>query len=297
MSARSFTLFLACLLLFVGPAAVCEEVNRPSLPAPEQPFRGKIGLTFKDSEPVKPELEVPSDLGLKDPPNILLVLIDDCGYGQMGTFSGGIPTPNMDRVVNNGLLYTFDDADAEDRHKTRYFEMLGNQGIYHDGWMASALRGDPWLSESPPIDLLNMPWELYNVEEDFTQANNLAKDNPEKLDEMVKLFFAEASKFNVLPLDGRKTARLDVSNRPSLIQGRTKFTYPNLLRLPEGASPDLKHKSHTITADVDIPEAGAEGMLFTQGGPLRRLRPHDQRRQTRLPLQPSRRRAVHRRIR
>ncbi len=164
------------------------------------------------------------------------------------------------------MVYTFDDADAKDRRTTQYFEMLGNQGIYHDGWMASAIRGVPWLSENPPMDLLNMPWELYHIEEDFTQSNNLAQENPEKLQELVKLFFAEAAKYNVLPLDDRKTARLNVENRPSLTEGRTKFVYPNLLRLPEGASPDLKHKSHTIIADVEIPESGAEGMLFTQGG-------------------------------
>jgi arylsulfatase len=144
--------------------------------------------------------------------------------------------------------------------------MLGNQGIYHDGWMASAIRGVPWLSENPPADLLNMPWELYNVEEDFSQSVNLAHSQPEKLQEMVKLFFAEAAKYNVLPLDDRKTERLNVENRPSLTEGRKTFTYPNLLRLPEGASPDLKHKNHTITASVTIPNGGAEGVLITQGG-------------------------------
>ena len=164
------------------------------------------------------------------------------------------------------MAYTFDDAKAKDRRTTQYFEMVGNQGIYHDGWMASAIRGVPWVSENAPADLLNMPWELYHVEEDFSQANNLAKSNPEKLDEMVKLFFAQAAMYQVLPLDDRKTERLNVENRPSLTQGRKNFTYPNLLRLPEGAAPDLKHKDHTITANVFIPETGAEGMLFTQGG-------------------------------
>ena len=98
------------------------------------------------------------------------------------------------------------------------------------------------------------------------KASDLAKENPEKLDELVKQFFAEAARYNVLPLDDRKTERLNVENRPSLTAGRKKFTYPNLLRLPEGAAPDLKHKSHTITAKVNIPDGGAEGMLFTQGG-------------------------------
>ena len=144
--------------------------------------------------------------------------------------------------------------------------MLGNQGIYHDGWMASAIRGIPWASENEPGDLLNMPWELYHVEEDFSQANDLAKENPEKLKELVKLFFAQASRYNVLPLDDRKTERLNVDNRPSLTAGRDTFIYPNLLRLPEGAAPDLKHRSHTIIADVEIPDGGADGMLLTQGG-------------------------------
>ncbi len=164
------------------------------------------------------------------------------------------------------MAYAFDDADAQDRRTTQYFEMLGNQGLYHDGWMVSAVRGIPWESESPPIDLLDMPWELYHVEEDFAQANDLAKQHPEKVQELVKLFFAEAAKYQVLPLDGRKTERLNVENRPSLTQGRTTFTYPNHLRLPEGAAPDLKHKSHEIVAEVNIPDHGADGMLFTQGG-------------------------------
>ncbi len=164
------------------------------------------------------------------------------------------------------MVYTFDDANAEDRRTTQYFEMLGNQGIYHDGWMASAIRGVPWLSANPPMDLLDMPWELYNIEEDFTQSNNLAEKNPEKLKELIKQFFAEAARYNVLPLDDRRTERLNVANRPSLTEGRTKFVYPNLLRLPEGAAPDLKHRSHTITAEVEIPQQGGEGMLFTQGG-------------------------------
>jgi arylsulfatase len=194
--------------------------------------------------------------------DIAPTLLEIVGIEAPAQFNGVSQKP----IEGVSMVYTFADADAEDRRTTQYFEMLGNQGIYHNGWMASAIRGVPWLSESPPADLLNMPWELYHVEEDFSQATNLANANPEKLDELVKQFFAEAAKYNVLPLDDRKTERLNVDNRPSLTQGRTTFTYPNLLRLPEGAAPDLKHKSHTITANVTIPSGGAEGMLFTQGG-------------------------------
>jgi len=194
--------------------------------------------------------------------DIAPTILDIIGVESPAQFDGVAQKP----IEGVSMTYTFDDGEAKDRRTTQYFEMLGNQGIYHDGWMASAIRGIPWDSESPPIDLLNMPWELYNVEKDFTQANDIAKENPEKLQELVKLFFAEASRYNVLPLDGRKTARLNVENRPSLTSGRKSFTYPNLLRLPEGAAPDLKHKSHTITAKVNLPKIGAEGMLFTQGG-------------------------------
>ncbi len=194
--------------------------------------------------------------------DIAPTILEAVGVEFPADFNGVAQKP----IEGVSMMYTFDDSDAKDRRTTQYFEMLGNQGMYHDGWMLSAIRGEPWVSEPPPVDLLNMPWELYHVEEDFSQAHDLAGDMPEKVAELTKLFFAEAAKHNVLPLDGRKTARLDVANRPSLTQGRTKFIYPNLLRLPEGAAPDLKHKSHTITARVIIPETGGEGMLFTQGG-------------------------------
>lgn len=194
--------------------------------------------------------------------DIAPTILEIVGVESPAEFNGVAQKP----IEGVSMVYTFDDAGAPGRRTTQYFEMLGNQGIYHDGWMASAVRGAPWLSENEPMDLLNMPWELYNIEEDFSQANDLAEQEPEKLQEMVKLFFAEAAKYNVLPLDDRKTARLNVDNRPSLTQGRSKFVYPNLLRLPEGAAPDLKHKSHTLSAEVEIPEQGAEGMLVTQGG-------------------------------
>ncbi|WP_152049309.1 arylsulfatase [Tautonia marina] len=194
--------------------------------------------------------------------DIAPTILEVVGVEFPSQFNGVAQKP----IEGVSMAYTFDDADAPDRRTTQYFEMLGNQGIYHDGWMASAIRAIPWLSEPEPADLLDMPWELYHVDEDFSQAVDLAAEHPEKLDELVKLFFAQAARYDVLPLDDRRTERLNVANRPSLTEGRTSFTYPNLLRLTEGASPDLKHRSHTITARVGIPEGGAEGMLFTQGG-------------------------------
>jgi arylsulfatase len=194
--------------------------------------------------------------------DIAPTLLEVIGIESPALYNGVAQKP----IEGISMAYTFEDGEVKDRRTKQYFEMLGNQGIYHDGWMASAIRGIPWASENEPGDLLNMPWELYNVEKDFSQSKDLAKDNPEKLQELVKLFFAEAARYDVLPLDDRKTERLNVDNRPSLTQGRKSFIYPNLLRLPEGAAPDLKHKSHEIIAEVVIPEDGAEGMLLTQGG-------------------------------
>ncbi|WP_231510580.1 arylsulfatase [Fischerella sp. PCC 9605] len=169
-------------------------------------------------------------------------------------------------IEGTSLAYTFDDAKAPTHHTTQYFEMLGSQGIYHDGWMASALDSIPWDPSPKAADLLNMNWELYNINNDFTQAEDLAEQNPQKLQEMKDLFYAEAAKYNVLPLDDRKTERLNVENRPSLTEGRSTFSYPNHMRIPEGSAPDLKHKNHIITADVVIPNNGAEGVILTQGG-------------------------------
>ena len=114
---------------------------------------------------------------------------------------------------------------------------------------------------------MDISGKLYNVAEDYSEANDLAKSNPEKLRELQRLFYIEAVKYNVLPLDNTKVERLDVNNRPSNIRGLTEFTYyDGMVRIPEGGAPDLKNKSFGISAVVDIPDGGAEGVLMTQGG-------------------------------
>lgn len=121
------------------------------------------------------------------------------------------------------------------------------------------------MSTGIPVD--DYKWELYNVEQDFSEAKDLAAQEPKKLRELQDLFWAEAGKYNVLPLDNSKAERFDISLRPSLTRGRTEFTYyPGMVRIPEGTAPDFKNKSFRITADVEIPATGAEGMLITQGG-------------------------------
>ncbi len=186
-----------------------------------------------------------------------------------------IPAPfevygiQQDPVEGTSMVYTFDDAAAAARHTTQYFEMFANRAIYNDGWVAATTPvAPPWAAVVKPVDPIDgYKWELYNVAEDYSEANDLAQSNPEKLRELQRLFYIEAVKYNVLPLDNTKVERLDVNNRPSNIRGLKEFTYyDGMVRIPEGGAPDLKNKSFGISAVVDIPEGGAEGLLMTQGG-------------------------------
>jgi arylsulfatase A-like enzyme len=166
------------------------------------------------------------------------------------------------------MVYTFDDFKVPSRHTTQYFEILGNRAMYREGWIASTtpLR-PPWVIMGPSPNPEDFPWELYHITEDFSQAHNLAKQHPEKLKELQDLFWVEAKKYHVLPLDTQLVERLDIAGRPSINKGRRDFTYyPGMIRITEGSAPDIKNKSFTITADVEIPENGAEGVLATQGG-------------------------------
>ncbi len=180
----------------------------------------------------------------------------------------GIPQRPMDGV---SMAYTWDRSNATTptRHTTQYFEMLGNRAIYHDGWVAATTPATlPWLlSSAPPPDVIDgYKWELYNVMEDPTESNDLAASMPDKLQQMQSIFYLEAKKYDVLPLDNSTLARWN-SPRPSLTAGRTLFTYTGgLTGVPGSGAPNIKDKSYTITAEVDIPEGGAEGMIVTQGG-------------------------------
>ena len=158
-----------------------------------------------------------------------------------------------------------DAAKAAERHTTQCFEMIGNRGIYHDGWMASVFHKVPWdTGASVPFD--KDKWELYNVKEDYSQYNDVATTNPEKLKEMQALFESEGKKFGVFPLDDRLAGRLYVNLRPSWTSSRTHFTFfPGMTHLDEGTAPNVKNKSHSITAEVEIPQKGAEGVLLAMG--------------------------------
>jgi len=170
-------------------------------------------------------------------------------------------------IEGTSLVYSFDNPDAPSTRETQYFEMLGNRAIYDRGWVAAARHGRlPW-ERTVKGDFDTDKWELYNIAEDFSEANNLAEENPDKLEKLQKLFFKEARQHQVLPLDDRVLDRFDVKIRPSLNAGRTNFTYyPGVFGIPEGSAPNLKNRSFSITANVEIPETGAEGILLTQGG-------------------------------
>ncbi len=170
-------------------------------------------------------------------------------------------------IEGTSLAYTFDNPDVPSRRKTQYFEMLGNRAIYDKGWVAAARHGRlPW-ERSKGLDFDRDEWELYHIDEDFSEANNLASKNPNKLKQLQNLFLAEARKYNVFPLDDRLLERFDVSIRPSFSTGRTTFTYyPGTIGIPEGSAPDLKNKSFSITANVEIDDDDTEGILVTQGG-------------------------------
>jgi arylsulfatase len=175
-------------------------------------------------------------------------------------------------IEGTSLVSSFDDAKAPSKHTTQYFEMFGNRAIYHDGWVAATTPGvAPWDSSAevqgrlPAV--LDYKWELYKLSEDFSEANDLASKEPAKLKELQDLFWTEAEKYGVLPIENSRIDRFDVSNRPSLTAGRDEFTYfPGLVRIPEGAAPNLKNRSYQIKAEVVIPKSGAEGMLLTHGG-------------------------------
>jgi arylsulfatase len=188
----------------------------------------------------------------------------------------GIPAPEYVDGIKQApiegvsMAYTFDSANASapSKRQTQYFEMLGNRALYHDGWMAATPPPQPpWLLGTAPMPPLNeYKWELYNIADDYSQNNDLAAQNPDKLKELQALFTEEAKKYQVLPLDNSWLARVAVP-RPNAVAGRTEFIYSGELSgVPYSSAPDLIGRSFKITADVQIPPKGAEGMLNTLGG-------------------------------
>ena len=185
----------------------------------------------------------------------------------------GLPEPTIVHGVQQhpmegvSMAYSFDDAAVRDRHETQYFEMVVNRGIYHKGWTAVTRHSTPWdpSAKLPAYD--DDVWELY-APDDWSQARDLAAQNPGKLRELQRLFLIEAAKHNVLPLDDRRVERFnaDIAGRPQLIKGNRQLLFGGMGRLSENSIVVLKNKSHAITAQIDVPNGGAKGVIMAQGG-------------------------------
>jgi len=185
----------------------------------------------------------------------------------------GIPAPTFVHGVQQMPLHgksmapTFDAADAPEHRETQYFEMFVNRGIYHKGWTAVTRHSVPWVMGTELPAIKDDVWELY-APDDWTQARDLAAEQPEKLDELQRLFLIEAARYDALPLDDRRAERFnaDLAGRPQLIRGTSQILFGGMKRLSENSAVVLKNKSHAITAQIQVPDGGADGVVVAQGG-------------------------------
>jgi arylsulfatase A-like enzyme len=197
--------------------------------------------------------------------DIAPTVLEAAGIPEPTEVNGTVQRP-MDGV---SMVYTFDDANAPGRRTTQYFEMFGNRAIYHEGWVACTRHSIPWLTTAvlPPFDQDH--WELYNVDEDFSEANDLAASEPERLHALQELFTEEAIHNNVFPLDDRRTERFDprLAGRPDLIGGRTRLVLgEGMTGIMENTFLGTIGRSHSITAEIDVPEGGANGVIIAEAG-------------------------------
>ena len=166
------------------------------------------------------------------------------------------------------MAYSFDDAEADERHTTQYFELMGNRGIYHDGWTAVTLHRSPFDLTATAQAFSADNWELYDTSTDWTQAHDLSAEQPEKLAELQQLWLIEAVRHNVLPMDDRAAERMNpaIAGRPSLVEGTSLRLYPGMTRLNENVALNTKNRSYQVTAEIDVPDGGADGAIVVQGG-------------------------------
>ncbi|GAB3518524.1 arylsulfatase [Arthrobacter monumenti] len=190
--------------------------------------------------------------------------------------AAGVPQPvsvngvAQQPIEGTSMLYTFNEPDAADRRRTQYFEMCGNRSIYHEGWTAVTRHGTPWQMVPQGLpSFADDVWELYDTSTDWSQAHDLAAEYPDKLRELQQLFLIEASKYNVFPLDDRVTERENpkLAGRLDLFGERKSVTYrAGMGRFTEETAPNVKNRSHTITAKIDVPDGGVDGVIIAQGG-------------------------------
>jgi len=196
--------------------------------------------------------------------DIAPTVLEAAGLPEPKSVDGTRQTP----IEGVSMVYTFDDPRAKTRHTTQYFEIFGNCAIYHDGWLAGTVHRAAWES-TPRATLADDKWELYDTRTDFSLANNLAAKNPAKLKELQELFLKEAVKYSVLPLDDRVVERTNATlvGRPDLIGDRTTFTvFPGMKGMTENVFINLKNRSHSLAAEVEIPQGGANGVIIAQAG-------------------------------
>ena len=186
--------------------------------------------------------------------------------------AAGIPEPvsvdgiHQDPIEGVSMLYAFNDPKAAERHETQYFEMFGNRGIYHKGWTAVTHHATPWINAAKPA-LDDDVWELYDTSKDWSQAKDLSKEMPEKLHELQRLWLIEATRYKVLPIDDRQLEKInpDTAGRPVFIKGKTQLLFGGMGHLSENCVLSLKNKSHSVTAEIVVPDKGAEGVIIAQG--------------------------------
>lgn len=196
--------------------------------------------------------------------DVAATILEAAGIEEPRSVNGTAQTP----IQGHSFLDALTDADAPEHRTSQYFEIFANRGMYKDGWWAGCLAFEPWQAVRGSFDPLTARWELYNLEEDFSQAHDLAAEHPAKLEELKALWWAQAAANKALPLDWRGAERFssEMTGKPNLASGRTRFVYPGRLAgLPEASAPDLKNKSFTLSASVQIDD-GASGMIFSQGG-------------------------------
>lgn len=192
-------------------------------------------------------------------------ILDLAGLAQPHTVNGVTQVP----MHGVSMAYTFNDAEADERHLTQYFEIMGNRGIYHDGWTAQTKHRTPWDVVAKGVDFSQDVWELYDTTKDWTQSDNLAATQPDKLAELQQLFLIEAVRHNVLPIDDRAAERMNpqLAGRPTLTTGDTLRLYPGMTRLGENVAINVKNRSYAVTAEIEAPaDRPLNGAIIAQGG-------------------------------
>ena len=220
------------------------------------------GMVVRWPKGIKAKGEIRSQFGHVI--DIAPTVLEAAGLPEPKSVNGTPQAP----IEGVSLVYSFDDAKAPERHQTQYFEMFGNRAIYSDGWFAATVHKAPW-ARAPMATLAEDRWELYDTRKDFSLANDLAATDPARLEQLQDLFLVEAKKYRVLPIDDRSVERINaqLAGRPDLMAGRTSLSlYDGMKGMSENVFIDIKNRSHTITAAIEVPAGGADGVILAQGG-------------------------------